>query len=45
MRVSERGQKALHPPERKIDALWMQRFETREKAVSFLLRVQGFVRC
>ena len=44
VRVSERAQEPLHPSERKVDALRMQRFETREQAFSFL-RLQGFVRC
>jgi hypothetical protein len=44
VRISERGKKAMHPPEGKVDALWMQRFETRKQAFTFL-RVQGFVLC
>jgi hypothetical protein len=44
VRLSERGEKATHPPEGKVDALWMQRFETRKQAFTFL-RVQGFVLC
>ena len=44
MRVSERGEKAMHAAERKVDALRMQRFKAREQAFCFL-RLRGFVRC
>ena len=43
MRVSKRVQKPLHPAERKVDALRMQRFKTRKQVFSFL-RLQGFFR-
>ena len=33
MRVSERGEKAMHAAERKVDALRMQRFKAREQAL------------
>ena len=44
MRISERGEKAMHAAERRVHALRMQRFKAREQAFCFL-RVQGFVRC